>query len=280
MSRKVLLRRAATVSVASLVLLGLFCIASYARAATVESYAGREMLVTAPEHLAPTANRALVIVLHGGLGNAAHIENQSAESGLNLDEAARKDGFVVAYLNGTPVTRWLGGRFLGWNAGACCGVPSQDGVDDVAYIAGAVKDLERRYGIAPGRAYVIGHSNGAMMALRMMCETHVFAAAVSVAGALEADDARCPAASGARILAIHGANDRNVPVAGGVGPLGLSRVDYRSEDYTEKTFRESGAHYDLKLVSGADHFLNHIDSALQQQDGLSLQDEAVRFFHL
>ena len=51
-----------------------------------------------------------------------------------MDEVAKKSGFVVAYLNGTPVTRMLGADKLGWNAGGgCCGVPAENNVDDVGY---------------------------------------------------------------------------------------------------------------------------------------------------
>jgi poly(3-hydroxybutyrate) depolymerase len=273
----VMLRKTATLSVAALLLLGLFCVASFADVVT-QSYSGRDMLVHVPTKMAPQGQRALVVVLHGGLGSAERIADAKSEAGMNLNDAADKNGFVVAYLNGTSIARMLPGTMRGWNAGACCGQPAQTDVDDVGYIAGAVKNLEQQYNIAPGRAFAVGHSNGAMMALRMMCETHVFAAAVSISGALETDDAQCPAASGARILAIHGVDDANVPVAGGVGPRGLSHVNFRSEDYTTKVFRSSGAHYDLKLVPGADHVMSNIDAALQKQDGLSLQDETVRFF--
>ena len=278
MIRTTVLRRMVTVSLMALALLGLFYLPSFAQGAETENYGGRDMRVHVPATLAPEGQRALVVVLHGGLGNADRIADSQSETGMNLDAAADKNGFVVAYLNGTGVMRILQDRMLGWNAGACCGQPAANHVDDVGYITDAVKELERRYHVAPGRAFVIGHSNGAMMALRMMCETRVFTAAISISGALEADDARCSAASGARILAIHGADDQNVPVAGGVGPRGLSRVDYKSEDYTAKVFRDSGAHYDLKLVTGADHFLNNIDTALQAQTGHTIQDEAVRFF--
>jgi hypothetical protein len=104
----------------------------------VDHYGGRDMVLHVPARLPPTGARALVIVLHGGMGSADRIVGRQAESGLNLDAIADRDGFVVAYLNGTPVTRLLGSRALGWNAGGgCCGQPAQTGVDDVAYIGGA-----------------------------------------------------------------------------------------------------------------------------------------------
>jgi poly(3-hydroxybutyrate) depolymerase len=38
--------------------------------------------------------RALVVVLHGGLGNAQRIESKQSENGLNMDVVAEKSGFI------------------------------------------------------------------------------------------------------------------------------------------------------------------------------------------
>jgi len=97
-------------------------VAALANDAVTQSYDGRDMLIHVPAHLPPEGSRALVVVLHGGLGNASRIESENAESGLNMDAEADRNGFIVAYLNGTPVTRFFGSRMLGWNAGGgCCG---------------------------------------------------------------------------------------------------------------------------------------------------------------
>jgi polyhydroxybutyrate depolymerase len=246
-----------------------------------ESYGGRDMLVYVPTHLPPDGSRALVVVLHGGLGNAQRIASLEFESGLNMNAVAEKDGFIVAYLNGTPVTRYFGDRMLGWNAGGgCCGLSAQNGIDDGTYIQGAVADLEARYGIDPARVYGMGHSNGAMMTQRLMCETTLYAAAVAISGPLNLPATACPDARGKRILAIHGANDRNVPIAGGQGTEGLSRTPYRSEDRSSQTFIASGAAYTLEVVPGADHRLDDIDAVIEQTDGVSIAEKAARFFGL
>jgi poly(3-hydroxybutyrate) depolymerase len=87
-----------------------------------ESYDGRSMIIYVPSRLSAPGTRALVVVLHGGLGNAQRIESGQSETGLNMDAIAEKAGFIVAYLNGTPVTRRFGADKLGWNAGGgCCG---------------------------------------------------------------------------------------------------------------------------------------------------------------
>jgi polyhydroxybutyrate depolymerase len=250
-------------------------------AATADSYGGRDMIVYVPAKLPPAGSRALVVVLHGGLGNAARIAGRSAEGGLNMDAAADLGGFVVAYLDGTPIARLLPGRLLGWNAGGgCCGLPARNGTDDVAYISSAVAALAARHGIDPARVYVIGHSNGAMMGQRMMCETTVFAAAVAISGPLNLDATRCPAARGRRILALHGARDENVPVAGGRGSKGLSGVSFRAEADAREVFRASGAAYTLQVVPGADHRLDNLDSAIRQTEHVTIADKAARFLGL
>jgi poly(3-hydroxybutyrate) depolymerase len=250
-----------------------------ASAAKPEQYGGREMLVVTPSHPAPA--HALVLVLHGGLGNAGRIADGKSESALNLDALAEQHGFYVAYLNGTQVGRRLPESMRGWNAGGgCCGLPYSEGVDDVAYITGAVQRLVEEYGLDARQVYGFGHSNGAIMVQRLLCESEVLAAGVAVSGPLTLDVARCPKAAGRRVLAIHGVDDANVPVAGGVGSKGVSKVDFKSEAYAQQLVQASGGSYTLELVPGADHAANHIDAALKQLHGRSLGEEAVAFLGL
>ncbi|GLS17629.1 hypothetical protein GCM10007874_06440 [Labrys miyagiensis] len=264
-----------------LLLAGLRGMIAQGYASTVQSYDGRQMIVHVPDRLPPSGSRALVIVLHGGLGNAQRIASRQAESGLNMDAVAERNGFIVAYLDGTPVTRRFGSQFLGWNAGGgCCGMSAVNNVDDVAYIKGAVAALASRYGIDRTRIYGIGHSNGAIMAQRLACETHLFAAVVAISGPLNLQVSSCPAARGTRILALHGANDQNVPVAGGQGSKGLSFTVFNSEDRSRRTFLNSGATYTLQIVPGADHPLDHIEAAIMKTEGVTIAEKSARFFGL
>jgi len=246
---------------------------------TTDSYGGRTMILHVPATLPASGPRALVIVLHGGMGNADRIAGQQAESGLNMDAVADRQGFVVAYLNGTPVTRFMGAKFLGWNAGGgCCGQPGQNGTDDVAYISGAVSYLAGKYGVDRTRVFAIGHSNGAMMTQRMVCETRVFASVVAISGPLNLDTTQCPSARGLSVLAIHGADDRNVPIAGGKGSKGLAQVAWKSEAQSQAVMTASGARYTLQVVPGADHMLDHIGAKIQQTEGVSIGEKAARAF--
>jgi poly(3-hydroxybutyrate) depolymerase len=250
-------------------------------ATTTEIYAGRKMFVYVPQNLPPRTQRALVIVLHGGLGNAERIASQRSESGLNMNAMADQGGFIVAYLNGTAVARLLGSSKEGWNAGGgCCGLPAQRNVDDVGYITAAAEHLAEEYGIDRKRIFGIGHSNGAIMAQRMICVSDLFAAAVAVSGPLNLPAVTCPAAKGKRVLAIHGADDENVPIKGGEGAKGLSHVNFASEAQSKEIMTASGATYDLDIVKGAQHMLSGIDSELKAAEGQTIAEKAARYFGL
>jgi len=266
--------------IAAALLSSLACAAPATERVSVENYGGRSMIVYVPSRLPPPGARALVIVLHGGMGNARRIAAAQSESGLNMNSLAEEYGFVVAYLNGTRVARRLGPNRLGWNAGGCCGLPAANNIDDVGYIQGAVDTLVAKYAIDRSRVYGMGHSNGAMMTQRLLCETHLYAAGVPISGPLNLDTENCPGARGNRILAIHGADDANVPIAGGRGTRGISNAVYNSEDRTRLVFTHAGASYDLEVVKGADHKLEHIDAAIQQSEGQSIAEKAAKFFGL
>jgi len=243
------------------------------------AYGGRTLYIHVPARLPPEGSRSLVVVLHGGLGNAERIASRRSEAGMNMDATADKYGFLVAYMNGTPVARMLGDDKKGWNAGECCGMSAANNIDDVGYISGAVQYLARSYVINLKQVYGMGHSNGAMMALRLMCETDLFAAAMPISGALEIAAATCPPARGKDILAIRGADDDNVPMAGGKGK-GVSQTNFRSQEYTRQVFAASGARYSLQVLPGAAHRFDTIDAAMQKAEGVSLAERAAKLFGL
>lgn len=159
-----------------------------------------------------TGPAALVVMLHGGFG-----DGDQAESSYHWDAEADKGHFIVAYPDGQ-------GR--AWNAGTCCGRPSASNLDDVGFISAVVAAIERQAPIDKARVYVTGMSNGAMMSLRLGCETDIFAAIAPVAGTLVTD---CSRARPTSVLQIHGTADASVPYNGGPGKAtkfdGTPRVD-------------------------------------------------------
>jgi polyhydroxybutyrate depolymerase len=137
---------------------------------------------------------ALVVVLHQDVGSA-----QAVAEGLGLDGLRRK-GVTLAYPAG------VGGS---WNAGGCCGVAKDQGVDDVSFVDAVLDDVGRHVPIDPQRRALVGYSGGGMLAYRVLCRAHpALVAAVEVSGSLEA---HCPSSvTLPDLLSIHGAKDGTV----------------------------------------------------------------------
>ena len=241
-----------------------------------DGFDGRDMIIYVPTVLPPQGQRGMVVALHGGGGDAQFIKDH-----LKMDGVAERDGFIVAYLNGTDAAAMLPGKMKAWNAGnGCCGEPYRTKVDDVGYITAAVHYLARKYGVDQNRIFGIGHSNGAMMTQTLMCETGLYRSAISLAGSLMAEADSCPAARGKTILAIHGMDDANVPPGGGKGSKGVTNIDYKSEANSKSMFEQSGGTYIIDWLPDTDHNLEHIGATIQKTEGISLAEKAARFFAL
>jgi polyhydroxybutyrate depolymerase len=176
----------------------------------------RSYLLRLPPSL-PTDGRRLplVIVLHGGGGNAA-----IAEAMTGFTEVGRRDGFIVVYPQGS-------GRrddvLLTWNARHCCGHAMDQGVDDVGFIRDLIDLLKTRYPIDPRRVYATGMSNGGMMAHRLGIELADRIAAIAPVVATVFGDESTPAVSVSALM-INGALDQHVPVGGGAPGGRFSRA--------------------------------------------------------
>lgn len=242
-----------------------------------DNYEGREILVHVATN-APPANRALVIVLHGGMGNANHIFSILGEQ---LNGAANEGGFVVAYLNGSPATRRGENGHNAWNAGGgCCGQPFAKNIDDVAYISRAITYLADKYNVDKNKVSAIGHSNGAMMTQRLMCETDLLQSAIPISGPLMLHVKTCPKAGGKKILAIHGELDENVPINGGYGTKGVTNIKFAAQSQSKAVFEASGAEYTIDEVKGVDHSLAAIVDAVGKRQERNFGQEAALFLGL
>ena len=129
---------------------------------------------------AAAAPAPLVVRLHGYRGPEQALAEREDLSGIAwpaLDRVASRDGFVVAYPHA-----WLGqwSLFEGVENAAL-----EDGraVDDVGFIASMIERLVDEGLADPGRVYLTGFSDGAIMSYRLLCTGGApFAAAAPVAG--------------------------------------------------------------------------------------------------
>jgi len=155
----------------------------------------------------------LVIALHGAGGGARSVMRLSGLNGL-----ADRHGFLAAY----PVGTGRKNRVLSWNAGHCCGFAKDNGVDDVGFIARLIDTLLEEQAVDPGRVFVVGISNGAMLAHRLGAELSAkIAAFAAIAGTLPPGlpDPGTPLS----LIMFHGTADRLVPYEGGTSSMGLFR---------------------------------------------------------
>ena len=187
--------------------------------------------------------------------------------------------FLYALPNGTQDA--LGKRF--WNAtDACCDLGGV-GVDDVAFFRALVEDVKARYPVRPGKVFIVGHSNGGFMALRLACDApDLFDGVVAVSASTWLDGARCPDGRAVPVLLVHGTADGMVPYegrpdrypgaketaerfrrragcAGGLEALG--RADFQGAAAEEETVKEGAtgcpapSAVDLWTIEGGGHAL-------------------------
>ncbi len=163
-------------------------------------------------HLPPSKDSTyplpLMIALHGRLDNAKKMIRQT-----RFNPIADREGFVVVYPDGVRRS-WADGR----------GITHADslGIDDVAFIGQLIDELTDTYAIDQTRIFLVGHSNGGFMALRLANEqTHRFAATAIVSASLSSFLAkRFKPAGPIPILFVHGTEDEIIPYGGGFTPSG------------------------------------------------------------
>ena len=140
----------------------------------------------------------LLIVLHG-----LYLDPATAEATSGLDKVADTQDVALAYPSGYEG---------GWNAGNCCGDAHAARIDDVGFLVHIIHLVQELRPIDLDRIYLAGFSNGGMMALKAVCDRpDVFAAAVSVAGSLQAP---CAGRRPLNAMILHGMRDTTVPYNG------------------------------------------------------------------
>ncbi len=174
----------------------------------------RSYLLHIPKGYDHAAAIPLVVALHGGFGTARQMEEESG-----LSELADREGFLALYPNGIT----LFGRLQHWNAGHCCGQAMKDGVDDVGFVSLAIDQTCQRLNVDRSRIYLVGYSNGGMLAHLFAAQRPETIAAVAALAATigsqpspsEAEARIPPAKAPVPIIAFHGREDDVVPYEGG-----------------------------------------------------------------
>ena len=141
---------------------------------------------------------------------------------------AEEFGFIVVWPQAAVEPISVQGLNTAWNAGGCCrfkvdneGFGPSDDVDDVGFLREMVGQVVAAHAtVDTNRIYFSGHSNGCMMAQRMLAEASDLVAAVACfAGYLLAELSSTGYAP-RPMMTIHGAADQTTPYVAGVLPTG------------------------------------------------------------
>lgn len=125
-------------------------------------------------------------------------------------EVARADFRQVASPSILVYPEYVDGN---WNAGACCGTPATDHVDDVGFVNAVISDVKASQPDASqGPVYLAGYSNGGKLAMMLACENPSEFLAVAVYGATRTSD--CSAVGAESVLIMAGSVDPGTAISG------------------------------------------------------------------
>lgn len=182
-------------------------------------HADRPYRVYRPSTHDPALPTPVVLLLHGGSGNASSAIDMSCPNGdlahpSCWHQVAERYGVLLVAPNGTRISAGSSQRV--WNAGGgsngwqlVSGPAFVAGIDDVAYLRAVLADLRRWMRVDANAVFASGLSNGAAMAHRMACEmADEITAIAPVGGGNQLETTRpCTPSRPVAILAIHGTAD-------------------------------------------------------------------------
>jgi polyhydroxybutyrate depolymerase len=149
----------------------------------------------APNHALP-----LIVALHG-----SGMQGQEMADKTALSKLADQAGFVIVYPDGLKKK---------WN------VSGKSAEDNVAFVHALINQVQHDRTIDPQRIYVVGLSNGGILAQKLACEApDQIAAIATVAASLPTQfSAHCQTQKPIAILMVNGTDDTVVPWEGGASP--------------------------------------------------------------
>jgi polyhydroxybutyrate depolymerase len=166
----------------------------------------RSYYIVRPDKAIHADPAPLVLVLHGGgRGLGDRIAQNSG-----FADVAVPDGAIVVFPNGLD-GHWNDGR------GQALGRRKVRYVDDVAFLSRLIEHLLATENVNPARVYMVGVSNGGMMAHTFACDAaeKVTAIATVIANMPEPVLVSCYPQQPVAVMMINGTQDKLIPYQGG-----------------------------------------------------------------
>lgn len=163
----------------------------------------RDVTVHVPPDYDGKTPMPMLVMLHGFMQDKDEIARVS-----EFKQKADKEGFIAVFPNATG---WIGNHLRWWNVGQNSLYRS----DDVDFIRQLTEVIPDKLNVDKDRLYLVGFSNGAMMAQEAAAKLNDRIAAVaSVSGGMLRKQDKPKGDMNA--LLIHGSADEIIPASGGV----------------------------------------------------------------
>lgn len=186
-----------------LITLHLFSLVQSQTSLSLGAAAGRPVTAYLPKNYNSTLSYSLLLLLHGYSSNPNDLANK-------FGVVAASRGFIYLAPSGTID----GATKAFWNASPCCNFFNSK-VNDTLYLMNLIEEVKSKANVDLNKIYILGYSNGAMMAYDLACSNaNTFASIVALSGTMFADLSYCYPATTVSILDIHGSSDDIVPYGG------------------------------------------------------------------
>lgn len=209
----------------------------------------RTYIVQLPsDYYESTTEKPLVIGLHGTGGSGAQFEND-----YGFSQKAEQADFIAVYPNGVMKNDGLL-KIRTWNAGGCCDYAMYNDIDDVKFISTIIDNIIANYRINAKKIYVVGMSNGGMMAYKLANDISNKIAAVGIVSATMFCEKDLTKTGVVPIIHIHSLQDTKVPLNGGLGIGGVEfppveeGINYwqQRDDCNSEAITETYANYEKR----------------------------------
>jgi len=171
---------------------------------TIEGMQPRTYSLKVPTKYSAATATPLLLALHSRTMNFKTIFDDS-----QVLSWAESMNFIVAGLNGAVYE-----GASSWNAGNCCTNATTYEENDLLFVSTVIDFVTLKYSIDKSRVWVMGHSNGGMMAYRLACDLSEKITAIAVVTGAQMDPT-CNPTKPVSVIHLHGNLDPTVPFYGG-----------------------------------------------------------------
>jgi polyhydroxybutyrate depolymerase len=171
---------------------------------TIDGMQPRTYYLNVPSTYSASNSTPLLLALHSRTSTAKTIFTDS-----QILSWAESMNFIVAGLNGAVYE-----DASSWNAGICCANATTYEENDMLFVSTVLGHVTANHSIDKSRVWVMGHSNGGMMAYRLACDLSDKITAIAVVTGAQMDPT-CNPVKPVSVIHLHGNLDPTVRFNGG-----------------------------------------------------------------